>query len=81
MAMLENGTKVTYERREATIKAHRKVPRSSPVAFQYLIEYDDGNREWVGRYDVKTSEARGPRARGTDRGSLGGKQKQPEHVK
>lgn len=64
--MLDNDTEVEVEGRQGKIKRKRKVPRSSPVAWEYEVEFADGKREWIGRYHVKTVGERGPRRRGTN---------------
>ena len=55
--MIDNGTKVTTKEgkdgKDGVVLTKRKVPRSSPIAWEYKVEYPDGKFDWVKRYDVK----------------------------
>lgn len=52
--MFKNDTKVKLkDGRVGKIIRKKRGPRSKPVAWQYEIEFEDGKRQWVGRYEVK----------------------------
>ena len=56
--MFESHTLITLkDGRDGIVKNKRKVSGSNPIAWQYQIEFNDGSREWVVKYDVRLRSA------------------------